>query len=33
MCRDHRRLTECKYQNRQNDPVGQVDIPTRVESM
>ena len=31
MCRDHRRLTECKNQNRQNEPAGQVDITTRVE--
>ena len=31
MCRDHRRLTECKYQNRQNEPAGQVDVTTRVE--
>ena len=31
MCRDHRRLTECKNQNRQNGPAGQVDIPAKVE--
>ena len=31
MCREHRRLTECKYQNRQNEPAGQVDVTTRVE--
>ena len=31
MCRDHGRLTECKYQNRQNEPPGQVDVTTRVE--
>ena len=31
MCRDHRRLTECKNQNRQNEPAGQVDVTTRVK--
>ena len=31
MCRDHRRLTECKNQNRQNESAGQVDVTTRVE--
>ena len=31
MCRDHKHLTECQKQNRQNEPAGQVDIPTRVE--
>ena len=31
LVRDHRRLTECQKQNRQNEPAGQVDIPTRVE--
>ena len=31
MCRDHIRLPECKYQHRQNEPPGQVDVPTRVE--
>ena len=31
MCRDHRHLTECQKQHRQNEPAGQVDIPTRVE--
>ena len=31
MCRDHRRLTECQKQNRQNEPAGQVDVTTRVE--
>ena len=28
---DHRRLTTCQKQHRQNKPAGQVDIPTRVE--
>ena len=31
MCRDHRHLTECQKQNRQNEPAGQVDVTTRVE--
>ena len=31
MCRDHKRLTECQKQNRQNEPAGQVDVPNRVE--
>ena len=31
MCRDHRCLTACQKQNRQNEPAGQVDVPTRVE--
>ena len=31
MCRDHRSLTACQKQNKQNDPAGQVDIPTIVE--
>ena len=31
MCRDHRRLTACQKQFRQNEPAGQVDVPTRVE--
>ena len=31
MCRDHRRLTASQKQHRQNDPAGQVDLPTRVE--
>ena len=31
MCRDYRCLTACQNQHRQNDPVGQVDVPTRVE--
>ena len=30
-CRDHRCLTTCQKQHRQNEPAGQVDIPTRVE--
>ena len=28
---DHRRLTECQKQHRQNEPAGQVDVTTRVE--
>ena len=31
MCRDHRCLTACQKQHRQNEPAGQVDIPTWVE--
>ena len=31
MCRDHRCLPACQKQHRQNDPAGQVDVPTRVE--
>ena len=31
MYRDHRCLTACQKQNRQNEPAGQVDVPTRVE--
>ena len=31
MCRDHRCLTACQKQQRQNDPNGQIDVPTRVE--
>ena len=31
MCRDHKWLTGCQKQHRQNEPAGQVDIPTRVE--
>ena len=31
MCRDHRRLTVCQKQYRQNESAGQVDVPTRVE--
>ena len=32
MCRDHRCLTACQKQHRQNEPAGQVDIPTILES-
>ena len=31
MCRDHRCLTVCQIKRRENDPAGQVDVPTRVE--
>ena len=31
MCRDHRPLPACQKQHRQNEPVGQVDVSTRVE--
>ena len=31
MCWDHRCLTACQKQHRQNELAGQVDIPTRVE--
>ena len=31
MCRDHRSLNACQKQHRENEPAGQVDIPTRVE--
>ena len=31
MCREHRCLITCQKQHRQNEPAGQVDIPTRVE--
>ena len=31
MFSDHRCLATCKTQHRQNDPAGQVDVPTRVE--
>ena len=31
MCRDHRPLPACQKQHRQNEPAGQVDVPTRVE--
>ena len=31
LVRDHRHLTDCQKQNRQNEPAAQVDIPTRVE--
>ena len=30
-CRDNRCLTACQKQHRQNEPAGQVDVPTRVE--
>ena len=30
-CRDHRCLNTSQKQHRQNEPGGQVDIPTRVE--
>ena len=33
MCRDHRCLTTCQKQHRQNDPAGQVDIRAIVESL
>ena len=33
MCRDRRCLAACQNQHRQNEPAGQVDVPTRVESM
>ena len=31
MCRNHRCLTACLKQHRQNESAGQVDIPARVE--
>ena len=31
MCRDHRCLTACQKQLRQNESAGQVDVPTRLE--
>ena len=31
MSRDHRRLTICQNQYRQNEPAGLVDFPTGVE--
>ena len=31
MCRDHRRLTNCQKEHRQNKPAGWVDVPTKVE--
>ena len=31
MCRDHRRLNACQKQHRENEPAGQIDIPTRLE--
>ena len=29
-CRDHRFLTACQKQHRQNEPAGQVDVSNRV---
>ena len=31
MCRDHRCLTACQKQHRQNEPAGQVDVSTRLK--
>ena len=31
MCRDHRHLIASEKQYRQNEPAGQVEVPTRVE--
>ena len=31
MCREHRCLTTCQKQYRQNELAGQIDIPTCVE--
>ena len=31
MCREHRCLTTCPKQYRQNEPAGQIDVPTWVE--
>ena len=31
MCREHRCLTTCQKQYRQNEPAGQIDVPTWVE--
>ena len=31
-CRDHKFVTTCQKQHRQNEPAGQVDVPTRVEA-
>ena len=33
MRKDHRCLTACQKQHRQNEPAGQVDIPTRVRGL
>ena len=33
MCRDHRCVPTCQKEDRQNDPSGQVDIPTILESV
>ena len=30
-CRDHRHLTICRKQHRQNEPAGQVDVHSRVD--
>ena len=30
-CRDHKFVTICQKQHRQNEPAGQVDVPTRME--
>ena len=30
MCRDHKHLTECQKQNRQNELAGQVDVSDKV---
>ena len=30
-CRDHKLVTTCQKQHKQNEPAGQVDIPTRVD--
>ena len=30
-CRDHKFVTTCQKQHRQNEPAGQVDVPTRME--
>ena len=32
-CRDHKFVTTCQKQHRQNEPAGGVDVPTRVEDM
>ena len=31
MCRDHRHLTACQKQYRENEPAAWLDVPTRVE--
>ena len=30
-CRDHKFVTTCQKQQKQNEPAGQVDVPTRVK--
>ena len=30
-CRDHKFVITCQKQHRQNEPAGQVDVPTRVK--